>query len=127
MLDRITHISHFRLISNISVFLSYLVHRQSYLICQLRTVMIKQIQLLYCVRYYYILNIFMLITNFFHFGIHMFYNEPVYGATSPRGHTQEGVLPSGYGTRGSLGTILLINNYNRYCCQMSQILWYYIA
>ena len=26
----------------------------------------------------------MLITNFVHFGIHMLYNEPVYGARSPR-------------------------------------------
>ena len=69
-------------------------------------------QLLSCIRYY-IQNIFMLITIFFDFGINMLYNEPVYGARSPRGpHAPR------YGARGPLGTILLINNYNRYCCQM---------
>ena len=41
-------------------------------------------------------------------------------------HTK-GRLATMYGARRPLGTILLISNYNRYCCQMSQIFWYYIA
>ena len=71
----------------------------------------------------------MLITTFLYFGIHMLYNEPVYGKGTPGGimpHTRGRLVPR-YGARGPFGTILLINNYNRYCCQMSHILWYYMA
>ena len=61
----------------------------------------------------------MLTTKLFSFHIHMLYNEPVYGA--------RGRLAPRYGARGPLGTITLVNNYNRDCCQMSQIFLYYIA
>ena len=38
-------------------------------------------------------------------------------------HTRGRLAPR-YGPRGPLGTTLLINNYTRYYCQMSQILWH---
>ena len=71
----------------------------------------------------------MLITTFF-ISVFMCYKMNLsMGQGAPGGfmpHTT-GRLARRYGARGPVGTILLINSYNRYCCQMLQILWYRAA